>query len=117
MANDQQDRIDQISSSSVPTFMADLMEYVDRTKEKIEESSGSRNPTGEGVFVVDEQGRARQKEEEREIDDKVGWMRGKTVVLYGDSVQRYNLDHFCKVSTDRNLDPHNQCCSFMKELI
>lgn len=26
------------------------------------------------------------------------WLKGKTVVLYGDSVLRYNMDHFCKVS-------------------
>jgi hypothetical protein len=26
------------------------------------------------------------------------WVQGKTVVLYADSVLRFNLDHFCKVS-------------------
>lgn len=28
------------------------------------------------------------------------WLEGKTVVLYGDSVLRYNMDHFCKVSRE-----------------
>ena len=94
MADDHDAGFNAILKVDVPTFMADLIEYVDRSKESQNSRSGSAETTGEGVFGVDEEGRLRPIDKE----DKVQWMGGKTVVLYGDSVQRYNLDHFCKVS-------------------
>ena len=36
--------------------------------------------------------------EEPDPEPDLSWIRGKTVVLYGDSVLRYNMDHFCKAS-------------------
>jgi hypothetical protein len=91
--------LNRISMVQVPTLMADLLEYVDGSKVIKESLSGQGESNGEGVFGVDEEGRLKQNERE----DKVKWMRGKTVVLYGDSVQRYNLDHFCKVGANLGL--------------
>jgi hypothetical protein len=73
------------------------------------------NRTGNGFAAGDD---SRIKGDDREDDEKMevltenhdreggdevwdpgwDWLKGKTVVLYGDSVLRYNMDHFCKVS-------------------
>ncbi|KAH8083497.1 hypothetical protein HD553DRAFT_350493 [Filobasidium floriforme] len=71
------------------------------------------NRTGTGLAAGDD---SRIKGDDREGDEKMevltenhdregggedrdsgwDWLKGKTVVLYGDSVLRYNMDHFCK---------------------
>ena len=105
MADDHDAGFNAILKVDVPTFMADLMEYVHHTKVIEENLLGSIETTGEGVFGVDEEDRTRTVK----MEAKVQWMGGKTVVLYGDSVQRYNLDHFCKVSLKKlDLAVHMQ---------
>jgi hypothetical protein len=54
--------------------------------EKYDEKMGTRSG--------DDRNRDRVAGQDAEWD----WLKGKTVVLYGDSVLRYNMDHFCKVS-------------------
>jgi hypothetical protein len=54
----------------------------------------------EGDKEDDEKMEVPTEDHNRGDDEDSGWdwLKGKTVVLYGDSVLRYNMDHFCKVS-------------------
>lgn len=61
---------------------------------------------GEGDEKDDEKmgtrsGDDRDRDRDRDVEQDAGWdwLNGKTAVLYGDSVLRYNMDHFCKAST------------------
>jgi hypothetical protein len=95
------------SSNEVPELMKLVMQEVQHRRSVAKESlngdvlevSKDADADVEGDKKDDEKMEVLTEDDNRGGGGKSwDWLEGKTVVLYGDSVLRYNMDHFCKVS-------------------
>jgi len=81
-----------------PGLMRTVMEEIERIRRTRASDSNMTRQGQESGDERKERGQEMGDHKEPDSEPDLSWIRGKTVVLYGDSVLRYNMDHFCKAS-------------------